>query len=178
MKKHLPLIIGIALPIVFIIIISLVIWLPSLSIQPAHNFIYSAEGPSYGNYGPYRNSYKVVSGRLTLVPHQVQKGVNYEYKADAPTLFLYDVKNNTVHQIEFAEAERYILDPGPSSPDGYIVSYNYNHDGIFELFGSNNSNSGYTISKGNARRPLVGLQSGRYGYGSLSDFQFIGWIKQ
>ncbi|MEK7095495.1 MAG: hypothetical protein AAB917_02440 [Patescibacteria group bacterium] len=179
MKKNLPLVIGIVLPIIFIIIISLVIFLPKASLKPLHNFIYSAETPYYSyNNGPYKNTYKIESGRLITqaLPINPEYNKNIVFKADNPPLYLYDVKNESAHEITLEEAQRYILDPGPSSPDGYSVGYSYGHDGIFEIFGSDGNDNGYYVSKGNAKRKLPGLTNGtRYSYDG--NFKLIGWVK-
>jgi hypothetical protein len=174
-NKNLPLIIGIALPVLFIGIVSIILFLPSLFIRPQHNFIYSSNNDYYSYNQAYRNSYAVENGRLIMEPLPVQAGVVYTYKADAPDLFLYDVKSDSSHLIEYSEARRWNLDPGPSSPDGYTVKYEYGHDGIFELFGSDGRDNGYFISKGSGSKKLRGL--GNNGYYDSGNFKLIGWVK-
>jgi hypothetical protein len=171
--KNLPLIIGISLPVIFIIIISVVIFTPSLFIKPQHNFIYTTEDTYYGNE-KYAKTYEIKDSKIVLVPSTVQE--NQMLQKDAPTLYLYDVKTDSSHQISLEEAQKYTVDPGPSSPDGYTVTYEYGHDGIFELFGSRNDNDGYFISKGNGKKKINGLSSDQYSrYGRW--FNLIGWIK-
>lgn len=175
--KHLPLIIGIALPLVFIIIMSLVLFTPSFSVKPKSNFIYSTEYRPYDYYSTYKNTYEVERGRLVLQPVKINPEATkpLTFKADVPPLYLYDVRNNTIRKIDFAEAQNWNLNPGPSSRDGYIVEYRYNHDGIFELFGSGNNNNGHYVSKGNARKRLEGLSGERYW--NDGNFRFIGWVE-
>ncbi len=176
-SKHLPLIIGVALPVLFIIIISLVIFTPSLSVKPQHNFIYTTENPAYYSYNEtYKNTYRVEGEKIVQVPivYPAENPRLQDVK-DAATLYLYDVKANTSHQITLEEAAKYVVDPGPSSPDGYSVEYTYGHDGIFEIFGSNNSNDGYFISNGKGKKRLGGITNYRY-YGS-GNFRLIAWIK-
>ncbi|HEY4478629.1 MAG TPA: hypothetical protein VI775_02195 [Candidatus Paceibacterota bacterium] len=151
-KENITLIIGIALPIIFIIIISLVIYLPSLSINPKYDFIYSINDNNY---------------------YYIKDENDKEIKK---TYYLYDIENNTSHKIESVDIEKYSLDPGPSSPDGYTVSYGYDNNGIFEIFGSNSNRNGYYISKGNARKRLGGLNPNQQYYYNGS-FELIGWIK-
>ena len=172
--KNLPLIVGIAMPVVFILIISLVVFTPSLFVKPQHNFIYTASDnyPAYG-YDRYKNTYKIENNHLTLVP--VILNTNETVHGDMPTLYMYDVKTDTTHLLSFDEAKKLSLDPGPSSPDGYTVSYKYGNNGIFNLFGSNGNDSGYFISKDKGSKRLKGLTDTRY-YGS-NNFQIIGWIK-
>ncbi|MDB5204776.1 MAG: hypothetical protein JWP09_804 [Candidatus Taylorbacteria bacterium] len=174
--KHLPLIIGISLPVIFIIIISVVVFTPSLYIKPQHNFLYSTDDNNYGYSATYKNTYIAENNQLSIHALPVQLNGNYAYKEDSPTLYLYDVKTNSSHQITFDEAKKYTIDSGPSSQDGYTVKYEYNNDGIFGLFGSGHDGSGYFIEKGNGRRELTGLTSSdRYYY--QGNFNLIGWIK-
>jgi hypothetical protein len=146
MKKNLPLITGIALPIIFIAAISIVVFASSLSIRPQHDFIYSLSSLDY-----------------------------YHQDAASTTLYLYDLRTNSSHQIASSDVSTYALDPGPSSPDGYTVQYEYNNDGLFDLFGSGGNDSGYFIEKGGAGKKLTGMAgTGTYYQG---DFKLVGWVK-
>jgi len=164
--------IGIGLPIIFITIISAAIFLPTLFIKPEHNFIYTV-GDSYIYNQSYEYSYKIEGDRVVTDP-VVSRNINVVQKG-SPVLFVYDVKNNTSEQITLEEAQNYVLTPGPSSPDGYIVDYEYGHMGIFELFGNDSEQRGYFISSGNSKKKLTGLGTSRYSYNT--DFKFIGWVK-
>ncbi len=175
MKKNIPLIIGIALPIIFIVVISAVIFLPSLFVAPAHNFLYSTDETVYYNSETrYKNTYQVIDGRIILVPASLTP--NAIIKGDMPPLYLYDVKAGASHEITFADTQRYALDPGPSSPDGYTLSYQYVNDGMFDLLGSNGNQNGYYVSKGNARKRLDGLTTVTNGY-YQGDFSLVGWVR-
>lgn len=173
-RRNLPLIIGIALPLVFIAIISVVLFGPSLFINPQHDFLYTGETNYYGSQ-QYRNTYAVENGRISLFPQELGPNVKPEIQKDMPTLYLYDIESNSSHVIDYEDAKRLHLDPGPSSPDGYSIQYEYGHSGIFELFGSNSDNDGYFISRGSGKKKLNGLPGGRYSYGK--DFKLIGWVK-
>lgn len=185
--NNLPLIVGISLPLVFIVIISIVVFLPSFFVKPQHDFIYTDSDPyqNYGYYGydqGYKNTYGVENGKIILepVPVKIDPSLKKEfivYKGEMPTLYRYDVKTNTSHEISLKEAQSLSLDPGPSSPDGYTVSFENRNDGIFEIFGSNNSTSGLFISKGNAKKRLDGLVYNNQYYWYQGNFKLIGWIK-
>lgn len=175
MKKNLPLIIGLALPVLFIIIISAIVFTPNVFIKPAHDFIYSNETNYYNPY-QYQLTYVVENEKITTskIP------VNTDFKEPtnrqvSPTLYIYNVKDDSTHQITLEEAQKYTLDPGPTSADGYVVAYNYGHYGLFELFGSNGNNNAWYVTKGTGKKRLNGLTTDRY-YGS-GNFKFIGWIK-
>ncbi len=182
-KKHAPLIAAIALPIVFIIILALAIVVPSSRVNPKHDFVYVDTSEQYRtsfNGFQYKNMYEVKEGKISKVALKINVDpmLKYpeliEYK-DAPTLYYYDVDENTVREISFAEAQNLTLDKGPSSPDGYNLKFEYNSDGIFELFGSDN-NSGYFITKGAGKKQLTGIAGTDYYYSS-EDIKLIGWVK-
>lgn len=170
-KQNLPLIFGISLPIVFIIIISLVLFVPSISIKPAHNFIYSFED-SYGNY--YKNIYVIDKNRITTSPIKnpsLYTDKQQKYTSDNSPIYLYNVSEDTSRQISLEDAKNLLLDPGPSSPDGYNVSYQYNSGDLF--FGQNNS--GYYIFNNKGKKKINGIANGPYsGYGN---FKVVGWVK-
>ena len=163
------------------IIISFIIYVPSLSVNPQYNFVYVTENTDYYGYNnAYKNTYEVdASGHLVLVPTPLNRNPYPEkpmYKADAPDLFIYDVKANTARQVTLEEMKDIILTRGPSSPDGYTVTYTYNNDGIFELFGGGGRDDGYVISKGKGTKRLTGLNNNdRYSYNR--GFKLVGWIK-
>ncbi len=182
--KHLPLIIGISLPFIFIIVGLSILLIPDLFIKPAHDFIYINERVNYGYNREYKNTVKVESGKIALEPLFIEDQSNtaigpqaqaQSLQKDIPTLYRYDMKSDTSHQITLEEAQGYEVDPGPSSPDGYTVAYKYGHNGIFELFGSNNNQDGYFISKDGTQKKLHGLTNNNSGY--RGDFTLIGWIK-
>lgn len=172
--KNLPIIIGIALPILFIVIISAVVFVPSLFVKPQHNFIYTQENSyNYYNQG-YKNTYKIENEHITLQQMPVRE--KETYVGDMPTIYLYDVKLNTSHEISLDEAKNLSLDAGPSSPDGYAVNYKTSHEGIFGLFGSSSNNNGYYVTKGNGSKKLDALANSGYNYYSGA-FKLIGWVK-
>ena len=63
-----------------------------------------------------------------------------------------------------------------TSSEGYIVSRQYNNNGIFELFGSRGNNNSVFVQKGNATRKvdLPPVQNPYGGY--YNEFYFVGWI--
>ncbi len=173
--KNLPLVVGIALPVFFILIISIVIFVPNWFIKPQYDFLYS-NANSYYNNQLYTNTYAVQNNFLVLSPLPVAKGYVASNTAINPPLFIYNVKDNSTHQVDFNDVKNIVVDPGPSSPDGYIVKYQYSNEGIFALFGSNSNQNGYVIAKGNASKSLDGLNVSGSDYYS-NNFKFLGWIK-
>ena len=133
MKKNLPLIIGLALPILFIIIIAIVVYLPSNFVNPQHNFIYKEQ-----SYDSYRNDVVIVGDKVSLAPTNItEKGIvadPYLQVKDYPKIYLYDFSKNASYEISLEEAQKFSVAKGPSSPDGYSIERNYNHRGIFKIF--------------------------------------------
>ncbi len=180
--KHTPLIVAIALPVVFVIVLALVVLIPNMSIKPQHDFIYiSPNSPGYANdFGTvqYRNTYdlkedKIVLKPLTLVPTP-DKSFPVPVYENAPTIYYYDIEDQASREISLEEAQKLSLQKGPASPDGYTVSYDMNHEGVFEIFGSQDK-SAYIISKGNGKKPLMGIVGSDMYY--QAELNIIGWIK-
>lgn len=169
-NKNLPLIVGLVLPLLFIAVLSGVLFVPSVFVNPQHNFIYAGER-DYSYYRAQYSMYGVTNGQIVFTPAVPEEGKPI---GNPPKLYLYDVKSNSSHEISLDDAKKIALDPGPSSPDGYTVSYLYGHDGIFELFGSNGDRRGYFISKGAGKKRLSGIGQDMYQRG---DIQVIGWVK-
>ena len=113
-NKHIPIIIGIGLPVLFIIGLVISVAVQSSQIQPHYSFIYSIK---LENPVP-------IKAPPTTTPEFI-----YKY-------YTYNVIDNTSHIISSDQLKSYKLDPGPSSPDGYVVRFEYTNSGIFELFGS------------------------------------------
>ncbi len=175
MRNNIPLLVGIALPIIIIVAVAAFIFLPSISIKPAHDFLYTNERDQYNYNVIFKNDYDVVDKKLVLKPRTLPT-IEPTYPRvieDAPRLYRYEVKTNTAHEIPFKDAALLSLVPGPSSPDGYTVEYRYGHDGIFELFGSNNSNRGYFMTKGGAGKRLKLNDTNYYS----DEIKLVGWIQ-
>jgi hypothetical protein len=183
MKQHLPLIVGISLPFVLIVIVLVAVFLPNMFVNPQYNFVYSNYSHDRYYYeNAFKNYYELENGKIVLKPvvnlAEIEKNYPNRILLDAPELFLYDVKNDAARKISLEEANALNLVSGPTSPDGYTVSYRYGHNGIFEIFGSDNDNRGFFISKGNASKKLPALTNfdGRYYY-SDANFGVLGWVQ-
>ena len=170
--KHLPLIVGIGLPLLCVALLSAAIYIPRQSLKPAHDFVYSQRS-GYSSGAMY--SYSVVNGKIT---RSVRNGYNTDasLSPDAETggLYLYDIETDTVRPLLWAEAKTLSFEPNNLSSDGYRVDYGSRNSGILELFGDSDRNNLY-VTKGNVRRALSGMTDNqyRYSYG----FTFIGWVK-
>jgi hypothetical protein len=195
MKRYIPLIVGVAIPIVFICMVLLVMLISTFRVRPAHNFLYILDADTSYQMKQYQNEYAVENNKLMLIPLislsasstvvdrtvstdpqliavSPDTGVRY-YKT--PTLYEYDVRNQASKQIRFEDAQMYTLDPGPSSPDGYTITQQSTYGGFIDLFGSSYQSGGFVMYKGGSKRKFNGLGNGEYF--SPGEFQVIGWIK-
>lgn len=209
LASNLPLVVGIALPVVFIMVLAVIASSAPSFIKPEHDFIYSTgnasdyisdasnlnsdESNGYGNNydsQDYQNFYEVEDGHIKLTkvqsndtkekipnpelsPTPINKP-NLTQVPESASLYLYDVDSDTSRLLTLEEAQKYNLNPGPYSADGYTVSYLYSNDAVFGLFGSKNE-QGYFISKGKWQKKInVTTGDDYWGYGN---FQIIGWLK-
>ena len=180
--KNAPLIVAIALPILFTIIISLVVFIPQYLINPQYNFLYSVKNIQYSSgVDSLGDSYIIVKDtRIATSTVQSMSSSTNKSVENIPTLYLYDVKTDTAHKISVADAQALVVKPGPTSPDGYIVKYEYGNGGFFNLFdGSAANNSGFYIEKDNTRKKLPGVvgNDGTPSYYQPDYIDIIGWIK-
>lgn len=168
--KNPPLLIGILLPIVMIAVISIVIFLPKAFIDPQHDFIYASD--AYYDYGRYEYEYVVEQDRVALKKHVTRDTV--VPKEYAPDLYIYDIETDSSKKVSLEEVQAYTIDSQATSPDGYIVRYAYSNNGIFDIFGSSDSQSGFVIEKDGTAKKLKGMSRDMY---YNNNFKFIGWIK-
>lgn len=164
--KHLPLVVGILLPLVFVGVAVGMSVASTSKIQPAHDFIYVTDQSPYATFA---SEYRVESDRVVLVSTPVVEG-REGTRRGAPTLYRYNVKENTTTALSEADARALSVTPGPSSPDGYIVEHRYG--GSFGIFGGGDE-SGFYVSKEGVGKRLPALTNERSAYG----FAVIGWIR-
>lgn len=172
-KEHIPVIIGLSLPFVFVIALALFIYLPNTKIDPQHDFLYTVSNNSNDRY---QEKFVITNERIEAEQNTNLNG-RTNIEAGTPDLFYYDVEDNTSRKIDLSQAEAYRLDPGPSSPDGYTVEYRRSHNGIFEVFGSSNNKNGFYITKDNGAKKLNGVTSSNNYYYYYNNFQLVGWVK-
>lgn len=173
MKKNLPIIIGITLPILVVLTIFILVSLSKVDINPEHDFIFSVRNQDYEIV--YENEYKVQENKIVLSPNILNNSVSKISKIEkAPTLYLYSPRNELLQEISFEEAQELILDRGPMSPDGYSVNFNYRENlGLAnEIFGGSNQRDNVFILKGNRAEGYYLPLNDRYYYNR----EFIGWI--
>lgn len=174
MKKNLPIIIGIILPILVVLIIFISVSLSKVDINPEHDFIFSVRDQDYEIF--YKNEYKIQENKIILSPNILNNSASKSSRIEkeAPTLYLYSPRNEFLKEITFEEAQKLVLDNGPMSPDGYYVNFNYRENwGLAnEIFGNNNSYDNVFILKENRAKGYYLPLNDRYYYNR----EFVGWV--
>jgi hypothetical protein len=178
-KEKISVVIGLLLPVIFIIFVAIFISVRTSSVQPQFSFIYAASSEtSPQKYGVvFENNYVVTNGKITLKPISRSKDIldNYDVRK-AMDLYLYDMKTETNQKITIEEAQKYVVSDDNISPDGYRVSYEYGNGGIFEMFGGNGSNYGYFVTKvDSGAKKKLNVATGENYWNN--EFNVIGWVK-
>ncbi len=169
-KKNIPLIIALCIPVLMILVLAAVIYLPGLGKKPAHNFIYMT-GDNYYNYG--QSKYLVSDGYIRENPSAtITPALYYKPVASDSRLFLYNVTTNIATELNIQQASQYRLDPSQASADGYKVERG-NSNGDF-LFGSGGGDYNSWFIKGHNRSTKLNLKLNSTDYYNM---QFLGWVE-
>ncbi len=170
-KDNISLIIGIAIPILMIVLVALSIYLPAIfSPQPQFNFLYVTGDDYYKG-----KQYVVESGKL------IEREVKYpqHYTPGIVRLLIHNVATDESKEISFEETQQLSLDANSKSPDGWEVVYGNRDYGVFPLFFSGGTDYNSMYLKGHNTSKKLNLQSSadnRYHYYRRA--RFLGWIRQ
>lgn len=172
-------VLALVLPVIFILIIALRSYLPSLGVKTDYDFLYASCGNG-DEYAPDCNyyltqKYKIVNGRLVENPVQEPVGnpypggmINYQSH-----IFVLDTESGESREVTLAKAQELNLSELLTSPDGVTVSGEYNRGSGFFLF-DGGSSYGYYLRKGNRRSEFhPATVTDRY---YRNNFRFLGWI--
>lgn len=167
-KNNISLIVGLTIPVVMIVAMLLLIYVPKFLHRPTQNFLYADMGTYYSYGSPV---FTVTGNRLEQLPKPYAESGSSIIPERAPVLYVYDVQKNTSTVIFLDDAKKLRLDSTPQSADGFAVTQGNNNSGIFSLFGGGyDYNAWYIVGNGVSQK--LNLSVPRYGYG----FTFLGWI--
>ncbi len=189
LRRNLPAIIAISLPILLVVVIAVLTNLPNLGPKPQYDFFFTKDSArsSYQSNSctVYSNYFVIENGRIAKKPYVISvfdnkaiaepcSGYAQVSTKELPELFMYDTSSGVVSSVSFDDAIRENVKGETISPDGYSVSKRILNRGILELFGGDNS--GVFISKKNQhiKVPIDQLGSDLY---YRDDFNFIAWIE-
>lgn len=161
-KKNVPVVIGLAVPLLMILLIITAIYLPRIfAAAPMYDFVYSI-----GDQRKY--SISLDNGRLT-----VKDTSSLGSHVEQLRLFIYDVKSGDTREISVKEASELVLDASLKSPDGYTLEQDtLSRDMISGIFGYHDRYRWYLTGHGTSRKIEVPNHLYRW------SFRFIGWVIQ
>ena len=182
-KEHLPLVIGLSIPVLLVVVLAAIIYVPRLYLKPQFDFVYATGSyPSYvDREGKIRVDYTVVNDRLVkmTVPVEIssdpQDRYYYSLRESTPPIFYhYDVSEQKNIPLSEAEVVALHLNPAQEAPDGFKIGYGRDSDDIFESIFGGRDYSERVLTKGSVSIPLNLVKPGEQYYSS--DFDFIGWV--
>ena len=192
-KENLVLVIGLALPVLLIVLFFVATVIPkSMATPPQYEMLFSTTRYDYQNKPEYVLDFNVKNQQL-MVNSKKNDGKNYNNATKI--LMAYDGKTETVREITFdaaklieqarltdgaemilEETKNLRIDTNVVAPDGYILensNYSSNGNGLVGgLFGGGYRNTGYRLKKGGVGYKVPNMQPDYY----YSQLQFIGWI--
>lgn len=188
LKQNLVLAIGIALPLLLIMLFFVATVIPkSMATPPQYEMLFTTIHYDYQNAADYQFDFSVQDHQLMVKAKKSDdKNRNYNTKK----LMAYDGKTETVREITFDtakagaaavnsevvldEAKNMRIDTASISPDGYVLEGpNYGGNGLVGgIFGGGYRNSGYRLKKGSVGYKVPNAQQNYY----YNQMQFVGWI--
>lgn len=191
-KANLSLIIGLSIPLLLILIIAGLIYLPRVfsSVKPQYDFLYAVgDGVTYSNgYGyisdtyPLRNgmwpkyTYKVVGNTLMKVntATATNEYAKLPITEPSPKFYIHHVAANTNDAVMFEQAEKLKLNTDLHSPDGFTIERGVSNASIF--FYDASASSKFFLKKDAYASELELELSNTNTYYYSGDQFFLGWI--
>ena len=184
-KENFVLVIGLALPVLLIVLFFVATVIPkAYNTPPQYEVLFSVVNYNYQNRPDFDMSFSVKNKQLMVKPKKIEGKDNYNH---IKNLMAYDAKTETLREIaiddsKFSDGAEMVLeetqamtiDATTTSPDGYVLEGpNYNGNGLVgDLFGGGYRNQGYRLKKGSIGYKISN-QQGNYYYDQM---QFIGWV--
>jgi len=180
MRKNLPVIVAIVLPILVVVGVLISIYLPTVGLQPGYNLVIASNNDKAWSYYDEEARYVVVGQkiqRLDLKKQENSKNIGPAPESQISRLYIYDFDKEQIQEITYEEAQNLsIIKAGNVSPDGYraIYSQGGNNLGIFEIFGGYSRDYGLVISKNGKSifKKIDELWNNYYGT------EILGWINK
>lgn len=170
LRQNIPLLVGLAIPVLMILFVAGSIFIPSMFIHPTYDFVYS-EGSDYYNC---RWTYEVKNGKYVRMPGIVDPYAPDKTLRDCQIkLYRYDAQKDDSVEVSFEDVEKLALDDRPVSPEGFEIARG-SGGGDFPFFYGGSSYNDMFLRRGavSKRIKLHGTNNGYYYY----DFRFIGWV--
>lgn len=185
LKKYIDLILIFLLPVTFIFMIALLVYVPAAFVSTNFDFIYSTCTSEDGYvpsdcYSKTPERYSVINDKLSV--NYINKSQGSHINSDSikkqtiTRIFLHDTKRNVSKEISLDEAKLLTLSNLATSPDGIIISNNNAKSGIKPFLVSDiEPSSYYYLIKGRSRKRL-NLVDNTSSYDHSNNIRFIGWV--
>ena len=176
-RKNLSLIIGLSIPVVVLIVITLAVTLPRLFSSPTYNFLYTTDQVDYYYARSSYRFYSVENKKLIVEPRpsvDPKDASSYgKIPERTPSIYVFDVTTNRSREVTYEEAAKLTLDINDLAPDGFRIE-NGGRNGIIPeiVGGSSDYGKKYLVGHG-VRREITLMNSPSYSY---YNFRFFGWI--
>lgn len=183
-KENLVLVIGLALPVLLIVLFFAATVIPKMySTPPQYEVLFSVQDYGYQNKPDYTIDFNVKNQQLMVKVKKTDGKDNYY---NSKKLMAYDAKNEVMREIVIdtsqfkgdaeillAETKNMMIDTAMVAPDGYMMeNQRYGNNGLVGgLFGGGR-NSGYRLKKGSVGYKINTLQNNYY----YDQLHFIGWV--
>lgn len=142
MRKNLPTIVALVLPLLVVAGVLLVIYIPTIGFEPGYNMVYAVDNNRWNN--DFR--YVVEDEKIKEVPYEQDED---DFNRMNPRIFVYDFAKEQSEEISFEEVEDLVIvKEGDISPDNYLVEPSYSRSGgIIDIFGGYSRDYGWNIMK-------------------------------
>lgn len=196
MKQNFPLLIGLAIPVLMVLVVVAFIVLPGIFVKPTVHFLYATDLSSFGEGGPYRDlsptpgsgtydreTYVVRDGRLTRAVQTlpIEERIQYLPSSSNVQFYVHDVQTNRSREVSVEDAQKLTLDDSARSPDGFELTRGSGGGGaivfpFFFLDGDRGESSDWYLRGRGARHHvnLRGITRARDYY--RDRLYFIAWI--
>ena len=183
-KENLVLVIGLALPVLLIVLFFVATVIPKMnSTPPQYEVLFSVQDYMNQNKPDYTIDFKVKNKQLMVITKKTEEKDNYY---NSKKLMAYDAKTEVMREISIdqskfsggaevvlAETQNMTIDTAMMAPDGYLLeNQQYSNNGLVGgLFGGG-QNSGYRLKKGSVGYKINTMQNNDNYY----QLSFIGWV--
>jgi hypothetical protein len=175
-KDHLTLIMALAMPILFILILTGYLYLSPLIVKPQNNFLYYFDD----NNSESTYSYSIENNQLNATApnyyyNQKNLPLDTTKTPDSiyPTLYIYNVTTDQSQPVTFDQTGRYKYIGGNISPEGFeVVHGSSGGGGLFFNYSSSNYEDFYLKKNGYSKKLNLNTNSSNY-----YNFEFLGWVK-
>lgn len=190
-SQRLLVLIAFGLPVIFILAIILMIYIPPLFVSTDYDFVYAICEGSRDLCGEALRSYEVLNGKLVgdidkiieKITEKQQPSKHIPLIFPRIRFFLYQTKAepNANRELTLAEVQSLNLSDRLVSPDGARVELLREYgsgDFFFFPFGfASKKYAGYYLIKNGGKRKLdLIIRKSDYYYGDSDYFRFIGWV--